>query len=197
MRLIIATRNRHKVTELESLLNLPGVRLVCAADLPGAPEVEEDGATFEANALKKAVALARFSGCWALADDSGLAVDALHGAPGVQSARYAGPGARDADNLAKLIAAMAHHTDRRAHFCCVLALADPQGTTHTVAGRCEGTLAVAPRGTGGFGYAPLFVPQGETRTFAEMGAAEKNARSHRGRALAEARRQWAGLLKAI
>lgn len=196
MRLIIATRNRHKVTELQSLLNLPGLELVCAADLPGAPEVEEDGATFEANAIKKAVTLARFSGSWALADDSGLEVDALGGAPGVQSARYAGPAARDADNLQKLIAAMAGRADRRARFRCVLALADPQGTARTVAGCCEGVLETAPRGAGGFGYDPLFVPEGETRTFAEMGAAEKNGRSHRGRALAEARRQWAGLLKA-
>lgn len=197
MRLIIATRNRHKVAELRALLNLPGVELICAADLPGAPEVEEDGATFEANALKKAVALARFSGDWALADDSGLEVDALGGAPGVTSARYAGPAARDADNLAKLVAAMAGQADRRARFRCVLALADPQGAARTVAGCCEGALAVAPRGAGGFGYDPLFVPQGETRTFAELPAAEKNARSHRGRALAEAQRQWAGLLKAI
>ena len=197
MRLIIATRNRHKVAELQSLLDLPGLDLVCAADLPGAPEVEEDGTTFEANAVKKAVGLARFSGCWALADDSGLEVDALGGAPGVQSARYAGPAARDADNVAKLIAALAGQTDRRARFRCVLALADPRGATRTVAGCCEGVLATAPRGAGGFGYDPLFVPQGETRTFAELGAAEKNARSHRGRALAEAKRRWSDLLKAI
>ena len=195
MRLIIATRNRHKVAELRSLLDLPGVELVCAADLPGAPEVEEDGDTFEANAIKKAVALARFSGGWALADDSGLEVEALGGAPGVQSARYAGPAARDADNLAKLLAVMTGRADRRARFRCVLALADPQGRARTVAGHCEGTLAAAPRGVAGFGYDPLFVPKGETRTFAEMGAEEKNALSHRGRALAEARRQWAGLLK--
>ncbi len=197
MRLIIATRNRHKVAELRALLDLPSVELVCAADLPGAPEVEEDGATFEANAIKKAVALARFSGDWALADDSGLEVEALGGAPGVQSARYAGPAARDADNLARLVTALAGQVDRRARFRCVLALADPRGEVRTVTGRCEGTLAEAPRGSGGFGYDPLFVPQGETRTFAELGAAEKNARSHRGRALAEAKRLWADLLKAI
>lgn len=194
MRLIIATRNRHKVSELQALLNVPGMTLLCAADLPGAPEVEEDGATFAANAAKKAAALARFSGEWSLADDSGLEVDALGGAPGVHSARYAGPAARDADNLRKLLLEMADRTDRRARFRCVLALADPAGPVHTVDGCCEGNLAAAPSGTGGFGYDPLFVPEGETRTFAEMGADEKNLISHRGRALAEARRRWAHLL---
>ncbi len=194
MRLIIATRNRHKVEELQALLGVPGLELVCAVDLPGAPEVEEDGATFEANAAKKALALARFAGGWALADDSGLEVDALGGAPGVQSARYAGPSARDADNLAKLIAVMAGRPDRRARFRCVLALAGPGGAVHTVAGACEGRLIEQPRGAGGFGYDPLFVPDGHTRTFAEMPAAEKNALSHRARAVAEARRAWAGWL---
>lgn len=197
MRLVIATRNRHKVDELRAMLDLPGLEFVCAADLPGAPEVVEDGATFEANAAKKAAALAQFAGAWALADDSGLEVDALGGAPGVQSARYAGPAARDADNLQKLIAAMSGHADRRARFRCVLALADPAGRTRTVAGRCEGSLATDPRGHAGFGYDPLFVPDGHTRTFAEMDAAEKNVISHRARAVAEARRAWSALLAGI
>jgi XTP/dITP diphosphohydrolase len=195
VRIVIATRNRHKVSELAALLGAQGLELVCAADLPGAPEVDEDGDTFEANAAKKAIALARFSGGWALADDSGLEVDALGGAPGVQSARYAGPAARDKDNLHKLLTMMRGVTDRRARFRCVLALSGPDGNCRTVAGSCEGVILEAARGTGGFGYDPVFVPDGHTLTFAELPADAKNAISHRGRALARARQEWVDVLR--
>jgi XTP/dITP diphosphohydrolase len=158
------------------------------------PEVEEDGATFEANAAKKAAALARASGLWALADDSGLEVAALGGAPGVRSARYAGEPSDAAANTRRLLAEMAGRTDRAALFRCVVALADPSGRVRTVEGACEGRIAETPRGAGGFGYDPVFVPEGETRTFAEMPPAEKHARSHRGAALRKAVRQWARLL---
>lgn len=194
MNLILATRNRHKLDELLALLDVPGLHLIAAADVPGAPEVEEDGVTFEANAIKKAVALARHAHAWAMADDSGLEVDALGGAPGVYSARYAGAHADHAANNAKLLSELADAPDRRARFRCVIALASPDGEARCVEGRVEGRMAEALSGIGGFGYDPLFVPEGFTRSFAEMPAAEKNAISHRGRAVAAARAAWSALL---
>lgn len=194
MNLILATRNRHKLDELLALLDVPGLRLIAAADIPGAPEVEEDGATFEANAIKKAVTLARHAQAWAMADDSGLEVDALGGAPGVYSARYAGLHADHAANNAKLLRDLAGAPDRRARFRCVIALSSPDGEARCVEGRVEGRMAEALSGGGGFGYDPLFVPDGFSRSFAEMPAAEKNAISHRGRAVAAARATWAVLL---
>ena len=183
MKLLLATRNRHKVDEIQAILGLEPGSVRCAADFPHVPDVEEDGPTFEANAVKKAQALLVATGEWSLADDSGLEVDALGGVPGVLSARYAGEPVNHAANIAKLLKALEGRSDRRARFRCVLALAGPDGSLVTVSGSCEGTIALAPRGEGGFGYDPVFVPEGHDRTFAEMGADEKNAMSHRGRAL--------------
>jgi XTP/dITP diphosphohydrolase len=191
MRLLIATQNAKKRRELELLLTPHGIEVVAPADVGGIPVVEEDQPTFALNAAKKATSAAKASGLWALADDSGLEVDALDGAPGVNSARYAGEPADDARNNAKLLEALAGvKRDRRnARFVCALALARPDGT---LAFECEGVAAGrilhTPRGTGDFGYDPLFFftePgfQQNNRGFAELTSAEKSAVSHRGRAL--------------
>jgi len=194
MRIVIATRNPKKAAEMRSLLARPGLILETAAEYPNGPEVVEDGATFEANAIHKAVAWARATGHWALADDSGLEVDVLCGEPGVRSARYAGDDADDAANIRKLLLELEGETDRQARFRCVLALASPDGQVRTVEGTCEGRIATEPRGSGGFGYDPVFVPYGYDRTFAELPPEEKNKISHRARALQAAREQWADIL---
>jgi len=193
-RLVLATRNAHKVTEIRDALALPGVVLETLDDHPGAPEVEEDGDTFLANARKKAHAIAAATGLPALADDSGLVVTALGGEPGVHSARFAGRDSDDAANRAELLRRMAGERDRRAAFRCVLVGVLPDGREITVEGECAGTLLEEERGGRGFGYDPLFVPEGHARTFAEMTLGEKAALSHRGRALAEARAPLSGLL---
>ncbi len=190
MRLIVATRNRHKVAEIRAVLAIPGLELIAAADWPGLPEVEETGLTFADNAILKAVAAARATGLWALADDSGLEVEALQNAPGVRSARFAGEGADDAANNRKLLELMDGVGDRRARFRCAIALADPSGAARTVDGVCPGKLLTAARGAHGFGYDPLFVPDGGTLTFAELPAETKNRISHRALALAAARAAW-------
>lgn len=198
MRLVLATRNRHKVDEIRAALALDGVELCTLDDFPDAPEVVEDGDTFAANARKKAREIAAATGRPALADDSGLAVSALGGAPGVRSARFAGEGADDAANRAELLRRMAGEADRAAAFVCVLALAFPGGGPEIYCEeRCEGALLDAERGEQGFGYDPLFVPAGESRTFAEMTRDEKAGFSHRGRALRLARRPFRGALATL
>ncbi len=196
MRVLVATRNRHKLEEIRVILRLPGVTLVGADEVPGLPEdVVEDAETFAGNALKKACELCAASGLWTLADDSGLEVDALGGAPGVRSARYAGEPSDAAANNAKLLCALSEVFDRSARFRCVLALAAPDGRTWTVDGCCEGRIGFAAAGKGGFGYDPLFIPDGYSRTFADLSAAEKNTISHRGAALAAAMTAWAKELR--
>ena len=190
MKLLVATRNKHKLREIGEIFRVPGLELVSALDYPDIPDVVEDGATFEANALKKAVTLARATGLWTLADDSGLEVDALGGEPGVYSARYAGEPANYPAYNAKLLAKLRGTENRRARFRCAIAFSDPGGHAHTVEGRCEGVIAEAPRGDKGFGYDPLFVPDGHDQTFAEMESGLKNSISHRGRALDLARSTW-------
>ncbi|MDT0632299.1 RdgB/HAM1 family non-canonical purine NTP pyrophosphatase [Rubrivirga sp. S365] len=182
MRLVLATRNPGKIAELAARLADLDIDLVSAADL-GAPEVEEDADTLAGNAEKKARALLDFTGSPSLADDTGLEVDALDGAPGVRSARYAGDDADDEDNRRKLLADIAGAPSRTARFRTVLAYADADGV-RTFDGVCEGLIATEESGTAGFGYDSLFRPaQGDGRTFAEMTAEEKNRISHRGRAL--------------
>lgn len=199
-RLLIATQNAGKVAEYRRLLaGLAGVECV-GTDAVGlaAMEVNETGTTFEANARLKALAYAPASGLVALADDSGLMVDALGGAPGVYSARYGGDGLDDAGRRAHLLAALAGVPEgqRGARFVCVIAIATPDGATcHTVSGVCEGRILTQERGSGGFGYDALFVPEGHTRTFAELDSATKNALSHRGRAARSALPLLAGLLR--
>ncbi|MDH6707092.1 XTP/dITP diphosphohydrolase [Kitasatospora sp. MAA19] len=185
-RLILATRNQHKVAELRAILGEAGldVELVGADAYPEIPDVPETGVTFAENALLKAHALARATGLPAVADDSGLCVDVLNGAPGIFSARWAGKHGDDRANLDLLLAQLSDIADphRGAHFFCAAALALPDGTERVVEGRLLGTLRTAPSGDGGFGYDPILQPLGETRTCAELAPAEKNAISHRGHA---------------
>ncbi|GAB3126831.1 RdgB/HAM1 family non-canonical purine NTP pyrophosphatase [Streptomyces calidiresistens] len=185
-RLVLATRNAHKVAELRAILGEVGVRreLVGADAFPEVGEVAETGVTFEENALLKAHALARATGLPALADDSGLCVDVLGGAPGILSARWSGRHGDDRANLELLLAQLDGIPDehRGAHFACAAALALPDGTERVATGRLPGTLRRVPAGEGGFGYDPILQPEGETRTCAELSPAEKNAISHRGRA---------------
>ena len=184
VRLVLATRNVHKVAEISRLLEGRGVECATLDAYPGVPEVVEDRDTLEGNAEKKAVETARACGAWALADDTGLEVEALGGAPGVLSARWSGPGCSYADNCAKLLRELAGvpAPRRRASFRTVMALSDPSGRIEFAEGRLDGAIAERGSGAGGFGYDPLFaLPDG--RTLAELSPDEKNALSHRGRAL--------------
>ncbi len=188
-RLVVATHNRGKLAEFAQLLEPLGIGTVAAGEL-GLPEPEESGTGFEENAVLKARAAAAASGLPALADDSGLEVAGLDGAPGVHSARWAGPERDFAAACRRIHDALVARfgsfaaADRRAAFVCVLALAFPDGEVLIFEGRVGGEIVWPPRGSGGFGYDPVFVPEGETRTFAEMDAAEKHVLSHRGRAVA-------------
>ncbi|HWQ76280.1 MAG TPA: XTP/dITP diphosphatase [Syntrophomonas sp.] len=184
-KLLIASRNRKKKEELRQILSGLDFQLLSLDELPPLPEVEEDGTTFAENAIKKAVTVARQTGLLTLADDSGLVVDALQGAPGVYSARYSDPGATDEKNNRKLLQAMRDVPDasRTARFVCVIALAVPDGQVQTVEGRCEGSIDHSPRGDAGFGYDPLFIPAGREESFAQLAPEVKNRISHRGRAL--------------
>jgi len=198
MKLLVATRNRHKLEEILQIFALPGLTLLAADELPGLPEeVVEDADTFEGNALKKARELCAASGLWTLADDSGLEVGALNNAPGVYSARYAGEPCSYPANNAKLLREMAGVTDRRARFRCAIALCAPDGREWTVDGSCPGRIIGEQRGAHGFGYDPLFVPDGYDQTFAELDSAAKNLISHRGVALRRASEAWHALLAAI
>ncbi|MCE9613054.1 MAG: RdgB/HAM1 family non-canonical purine NTP pyrophosphatase [Lentisphaerae bacterium] len=190
MKLLVSTRNPHKLDELLAIVARPGLVLLSMREFPDLPEVIEDGETFDANARKKAVTLALATGHWTLGDDSGLEVPALGGEPGVYSARYAGEPVSYPANNAKLLARLGDGTDRRARFRCVLALSDPSGHARTVEGRCEGVITEAPRGTHGFGYDPVFVPEGHHQTFAELDPAYKNKISHRAAALRAADAAW-------
>jgi len=188
-RLLLATRNVHKTREFSEILGPDFV----VRDLSGeskAPVIEETGQTFAENAILKAVAISkRFPGP-VVGDDSGLEVDVLGGAPGIFSARYAGPGARDEDNIARLLAELGRFPDERryvARFRCVLALARAGELLETCEGVIEGAIVPAPRGNGGFGYDPVFRPDGSSQTFAELPADEKNRISHRARAIRELR----------
>ena len=195
-RIVVATRNRGKLAEIrEALAGLP-VELVALDAIPDAPEVVEDGETFFDNAAKKALALARHTGLPALADDSGLMVDALGGAPGVYSARFAGPAANDADNIRKLLAELGGRPGRAARFVAVVVLALPGGGLISARGECAGEITAVPSGTGGFGYDPVFFSPRFGRTFAEISSAEKLSVSHRGAALRALRgriEDWLGL----
>ena len=197
MRLLIATGNAHKLSEIRAILSIRGLELVGLDEFPGVPAVEEDAGTFDGNARKKATEVARATGLWTLADDSGLEVDALGGAPGVYSARYAGKDGDSAANNRKLLEALEGVSDRTARFRCVVALSDPNGRARTVQGRCEGTILEQPRGGGGFGYDPLFVPDGYEATFSELPGDVKNRISHRGAALKAAHEAWGAELVAL
>ncbi len=184
--LVLATRNAKKRREIEEILGDLGLALHDLSQYPAAPEVVEDGATFDANARKKAAETARVVGQWVLGEDSGLVVPALGGRPGVYSARYAGTQGDDAANNRKLLAELASlpAEKREAYYVCTAALADPHGEIHAVVeGRCWGRIINDARGEGGFGYDPLFLIPEYHQTFGELSACVKHALSHRGRAL--------------
>jgi len=188
MDLLLATRNRNKVHEFSHMLESLTLAIRTLDDFPDAPEVIEDGGTFEANAVKKAVTLAKHTGLLTLADDSGLMVDALGGEPGVRSSRYAGENPTDFENNTKLLEQMKNVEDDRRHatFVCCIALADKNGVIRTVTGRCEGQILEDARGREGFGYDPLFAKGGYNLSFAEMSLEIKNRVSHRAMALEKA-----------
>ena len=180
MKVYFASQNKNKISEIQSLV--PGEFEITGIDGITQEELEETGDTLEENAMQKARFVARKTNAPAFADDTGLEVEALSGAPGVISARYAGP-ARDAnDNMAKVLAELRHHTNRNAQFRTVIAYVNGE-TEFLFEGVVKGSIAEAPTGTSGFGYDPVFIPEGESRTFAEMSLEEKNAVSHRAKAV--------------
>ncbi len=193
MQLVLATRNANKLEEIRDVLGLDPNAVKSSFDYPQIPDVVEDKDTLEGNAIKKATTIAAALGCWALADDSGLEVDALGGAPGVYSARYAGEHCSYLDNCNKLLFELEGKTNRRARFRTVLALVNLVGEVRTLDGAMEGTILTEMRGGGGFGYDPVFMPDGYDLSYAEFAPAEKNRISHRGKALQAAIEQWGSL----
>ncbi len=194
MKLVLATRNLGKVKELTAMLNTDqqqeDIHILSLQDFPDAPEVIEDGDTYEENAAKKATVIADYTGLWTLADDAGLEVDALGGAPGVHSKRWAGDDATDVIRVQKLLEALEGVSNRSARVVAAIAIAVPIGVENpsynrvqVVVGKCEGHIIYAPAGNSGFGYDPIFVPTGYEKTFAELGDAIKNRISHRSEAL--------------
>ncbi len=183
--LVLATTNKNKVKEFQEMVGDFPIEIRSVADFGPIPECIEDGETFDDNAYKKALHTAKILGLPAIADDSGLEVDALNGAPGVYSARYAGESATDAENCEKLLQDLKGQENRKAAFKCVLSIAVPSGPALTYEGSCEGVILDEKRGESGFGYDPLFLYEPFNKTFAECGSEEKNKVSHRGKALAE------------
>ena len=194
MILVVATRNGGKSRELRKFLEGFPVEVKDLNDFGPIPEVVEDGKTFEENAYKKASFTAKVLGLPALADDSGLEVNALEGGPGVYSARYAGPGATDAENNEKLLKSLDGIDDRGARFSCVISVAVPAGPALTYEAICQGTILDAPRGENGFGYDPLFYYPPLKKTFGEMTLEDKSQVSHRGKAMMELRQEFDRLL---
>ncbi len=192
--LVIATKNKGKTAEIRNLLKDFPVNIMSIADFGPIPPVEENGTTFDENAYKKASFTSRVLGFPALADDSGLIVDALGGAPGVYSARYAGEKASDDERCAKLLQEMEGKTDRKAAFECVISIAVPTGPALTYEARCEGLIVEKPAGSNGFGYDPIFYYPPLNKTFAELTIEEKSKVSHRGKALGEIISEFDNLL---
>ena len=190
MKFVIATRNAHKLEEIRAIFNTDGLEVCSALDFPDIPDTIEDRDTLEGNAIKKAQELCDATGLMAMADDSGLEVEALNGAPGVYSARYAGEPCSYSDNNSMLLRELADKENRRARFRTVIALARPGEEPLTVEGKCEGTIIDELRGEHGFGYDPLFVPDGFSETFAELSTETKNKISHRANALAAFSNLW-------
>jgi len=187
LEIVLATRNRDKIREIKKMLNGIDVRLLSLDDFPGCPRVVEDGETLEANAKKKALVVSQYTKKLSLAEDTGLEVEALSGAPGIHSARFAGDNVTYEDNNKKLLKLMEKLSlgERRARFRCVAVLAKPDGGVVTCEGVCEGIIAFEMKGESGFGYDPLFLLPEYGKTFAELGEEMKNKISHRARALAK------------
>ena len=186
MKILAATNNAHKLEELKTILGPHGIEVISAKEAGGVPEVVEDKDTFEGNAVKKALETATAKNMVVFSDDSGLCVDTLDGRPGVYSARYAGDNASNMDRMNKLLGELEGQENRKAKFVCVIALATPEGLIGTATGECHGTIGLAPQGDQGFGYDPLFIPDGYSETFAQLGEDVKNSMSHRGNALEKA-----------
>ena len=185
MRFVLATHNPGKLREMGEILKDFGIEVVSPKDLGITVDVEETGSTFAENAMLKAKAICKAANLPAIADDSGLCVDALSGAPGVYSARYGGEGLDDRGRYMLLLSSLRGAPTRAAHFACAVACAFPNGDTLTAEGRCDGSIAYAPLGEGGFGYDPVFLLPGTGKTFGQLTQEEKSAVSHRGRALRE------------
>ena len=192
MRFVLATHNPGKLREMGEILKDFGIEVVSPRDLGITVDVEETGTTFAENAMLKAKAICKAANLPAIADDSGLCVDALGGAPGVYSARYGGEGLDDRGRYMLLLSSLRGAPTRAAHFACAVACAFPSGDTLTAEGRCDGSIAYAPLGDGGFGYDPVFLLPGTGKTFGQLSQEEKSAVSHRGRAL----KDFAGKLDA-
>ena len=195
MKLVLASKNAHKLVEMKDILSQLGVEVVLESEAGVDVDVEETGATFEENAYLKAHAVMEASGLPAIADDSGLCVDALNGAPGVYSARYGGPELDDAGRYKLLLENMRGQLDRRCKFVSAICCCFPNGDRVEARGECAGTLAYAPKGADGFGYDPIFFVPGLKKTFAELSPEEKNAISHRGNALKAFREKLEEYLK--
>ena len=192
--LVIASRNNGKVIEIRELLKDFSLKIAGLNDFGPIPEIEEDGKTFDENAYKKASFTSKILGMPVLADDSGLSVEALGGAPGIYSARYGGEDTTDEKNCLKLLETMKGKTNRRADFECVISIAVPTGAALTYEGRCEGMITTEPSGTNGFGYDPIFYFPSLGKTFAELTRVEKNRVSHRGKAFSEFRGEFDKIL---
>ena len=200
MKILLATSNPGKIAEIKFILGGLDIEVLSLEDLPGdPPDVIEDGDTFEANAQKKALAMAKWAGMPALADDSGLVVPVLGGDPGVHSSRYAGEDGNSEANMALLLERMktVPEAERLAYFVCVLALASPDGRTWQTGGRVDGLITFEKRGDGGFGYDPIFFYLPADKTFAQMGSEEKNRFSHRHRALEAFGKAWPEIAKEL
>ena len=195
--LVIATHNAGKLAEIRELLKGYPVHLKSLSDFGPIPPVEEDGATFDDNAYKKAAFTARVLGLPTLADDSGLIVEALGGEPGVHSARYGGDGLTDAERYTLLLRNMKDQKNRKAAFCCVISIAVPTGPALTYEARCEGLIAESASGENGFGYDPVFFYPPAHQTFAEMSVSEKSLVSHRGKALKEVQKEFDNVIRWI
>lgn len=193
--LVLATTNENKIKEFQEMVKDFPIEIRSVGDFGPIPECIEDGETFDDNAYKKALHTAKILGLPAIADDSGLEVEALGGAPGVYSARYAGESATDEENCDKLLQELADSKNRKAAFKCVLSIAVPSGPALTYEGSCEGVILKEKRGESGFGYDPLFFYEPFNKTFAECNMEEKNKVSHRGKALAELRSEFDNVLK--
>lgn len=187
--LVVATRNRKKLLELKRLLNGVGIKVLSPDSFNNLPEVEEDGKTFTANAVKKALEISKRIDKLVMADDSGLEVCALDNKPGINSARYAGPSQNDKKNITKLLKNMKGLTGRKrkARFRCVICLSKGRKVVKVVEGKVSGEIALEPKGISGFGYDPVFIPKGYNKTFAQLGANKKDKMSHRAKALKEAK----------
>ena len=195
MRFVLATHNPGKLREMGEILKDFGIEVVSPKDLGITVDVEETGSTFAENAMLKAKAICKAADLPAIADDSGLCVDALNGAPGVYSARYGGEGLDDRGRYMLLLSSLRGAPTRAAHFACAVACAFPNGDTLTAEGRCDGSIAYAPLGEGGFGYDPVFLLPEKGKTFGQLSQEEKSAVSHRGRALKDFAGKLAAYLK--